>query len=143
MRTLYTAIVCTAWALATLPSLVQADEFDDFLNNPAAVVSESPAAADDRELRVEELPIEPRSDANANFGETVSPTFHQMSTPQLSEWPAVVSPIAHQHAAAHTPPQAEEPSATGLSLVPEPSAVALAALALVYFLVFGRRRTLG
>jgi hypothetical protein len=35
----------------------------------------------------------------------------------------------------------EKPAATeGISLVPEPSAIALAVLALIYFLIFGRRR---
>jgi hypothetical protein len=49
--------------------------------------------------------------------------------------------VVHQSAASATP-QPSEPKSGGtseLSMVPEPSAVALAALALCYFLIFGRR----
>jgi hypothetical protein len=51
---------------------------------------------------------------------------------------ADTNPAANQTAAASSAQKAAP--ATGFSAVPEPSTVAIAALALAYFLVFGRRR---
>lgn len=55
-------------------------------------------------------------------------------------WAASVIPAEPlQKSASHAAPQ-PKPASDDASAVPEPSAVAIAGLALVYFLVFGRRR---
>ncbi len=128
------------WALlacAALPLAVRADELDELLNSePAATASDSPVA-EERLPTFDDLTIEPRAAADSSFGAGVGSTL-----PETSVW-QTAGASSGRPAADHAQPVAQESAPLGISLVPEPSAVALAALALLYFLVFGRRRTLG
>jgi hypothetical protein len=77
-----------------------------------------------------EIPRASMPDAT-NFAERSAWTAH--SEPSTAEGAVGANPLDHDRAAQRTP-------AAPMNPVPEPSAIILALAALVYFLLFGRRR---
>ncbi len=104
------------------------DDLDELLSGDSAV-----AAADStQDNLVNPGTVELRSSATGNEARAFSdhlPWSPSLDKPGADLASDTSQPLAHRPAAA-----------TDISLVPEPSAVALAALALCYFLIFGRRR---
>jgi len=120
MKRFHFALFCAALLIVGRSSHAQApDEVDRLLANESVAApldvpsSESPA---DRSL----IGREASDDAGRYWQPPVGAS----------------SDVARLPSAADQKPVATE----GISLVPEPSAIALAALALIYFLIFGRRR---
>ncbi len=124
-------IICAVLSAAALSVAARADDFDDLLaSDPSAKSVDTSPTAQDPFPTFDDLGLEPP--AGIRFGDRVETTL-----------PAAARDDADQPAANQRQPDqvAEESAPLGIGLVPEPSAVALAALALLYFLVFGRRRT--
>jgi len=120
---LMVASLLVGWASAT----TRADELDELLSGDAGALQvEASPAAESQHMRVDVVPIEERE---------VDLTDH-------AHWQPVVTLVADEpteNAARQTTTRAVE-AQSAFSAVPEPSAIALALLALGYFLVFGRRR---
>lgn len=118
------SVLCGLWVLVATAA-VQADEVDDLLaGKPVAIpqsdLSSDPFAAPSLQER------------------TVSPTLG-------AEWHATIEQApapASRPVAGSTQPSREAVPAAGVNLVPEPSAIALGLAAILYFLVFFRRRHL-
>jgi hypothetical protein len=126
-------------ALAVWPGVAAADDIDDLLASepsPAvAPISESAPATSTvfgQDLFGTPVTFEPSSIT----GELDWQPAERVAQPSAHPQPG--APAAAHQAAAPTDPKASP--APGINLVPEPSAIALAVLAMLYFLVFGRRR---
>jgi hypothetical protein len=125
VRTVLAALSIAAFAVP----LYASDDLDEVLSSVAATVDSalvSPATIQAVESAV--------GDAESS-SHTVGVQWHPVvASPPHESLPASGGAMAH--------PRQPMPS-SGMSVVPEPSAVALAALALIYFLVFGRRTRWG
>lgn len=109
-----------------------ADELDDLLAGNTNVAQQESAAQS-------ELPAPASNDAVSPRDDVVSPREDvELDYTNHAHWQPVVALPSSAESVSGQSRTAEAPSA--FSAVPEPSAIALAMLALVYFLVFGRRR---
>jgi hypothetical protein len=128
-----TFLVAMSIAACALP-LCAADDLDEFLS------SGSVAATFDGNL------VSPNAVPSVEGASAVNNADSATYAGRVEWRPALAAPAPHESlpdsgtALAHS---RQPMPASGMSVVPEPSAVALAALALVYFLVFGRRTRWG
>lgn len=127
MKPIY-ALFCVAFLIADRPAPARADELDDLL-------SSEPSA-----LQVDLVPssAQPGLEYELQNQEALDYTDH-------SRWRSPISaPLTRAAKSAQPATGATQKPApsTSLNVVPEPSAIALGVLALLYFLVFGRRRHL-
>src|SRR4051812_13023420 len=122
MKTVCAALSCAALIVLSLPRpALGLDEVDELLWAPAV-----PAALESTvSFDVAQSAEPPAGDASAQLAHS-------------SDW--AERDVLPAKTVLATRTDDESQSGFGVNLVPEPSAVALAALALVYFLVFGRRR---
>ena len=122
------ALLCIACLVAVRPATGRADELDELLSSePSASQVESAPAAVQAGLAYD-----------LENNDALDYSDH-------SRWqPPIVVPMTRTTKSPQpTTGAAEKPAPpAGLNVVPEPSAIALGVLALVYFLVFGRRRRL-
>ena len=118
------AFVC-GFLLVAAAAQTQADEVDDLLSGKSFTLQEDTATPPSRPIVAE-------------------PEFGLAPLVEGQPWAISVEQPTGRHFSAPTPaPQTErKPAPTAVSFVPEPSAIALAVLALMYFLVFFRRRHL-
>jgi len=128
MKPIY-ALLCVAFLVADRPLQSRGDELDDLLSSEASELQiQSPPDAVQAGLAYE-----------AQNGDALDYTDH-------SRWhsPVVMAPVSRAAKSARPAKGATQKPAppAGLNIVPEPSAIALGVLALLYFLVFGRRRRL-
>jgi hypothetical protein len=121
MKTFSAALVCVALVLA---SRVQADDLDDLLRNDSSV--SAPQVAEEVSTRSDVSAADARGYADPH-------NLHSVIAASVAE--------SQSSSAAPLVNQKVDETSGGISLVPEPSAVALAICALAYFLLFGRRRS--
>lgn len=109
---------------------VSADELDELLAGTTNVAQQESSAQS-------EVPAAASNEAASN--DAVSPREDvELDYTNHAHWQPVVALPSSADSVSGQSRTSEAPSA--FSVVPEPSAIALAMLALVYFLVFGRRR---
>lgn len=126
MKSFAAAICCSLLAMAFSVVRAHADELDDLLTGPPAVETSATSA-----------------DASGPLPTTASSPIDQLERVDVdytdhARWqPVVALPSGRD---AMVKPARHSEASSAYSVVPEPSAIALALLALVYFLVFGRRR---
>ena len=127
MKLIY-ALLCVACLVTVRPAISRADDLDDLL-------SSEPSA-----LQVEQAP------GAVQAGLAYDLENHDaLDYRDHSRWqPPIAVPMTRTTKSAQPTTGATEKPAppAGLNVVPEPSAIALGVLALLYFLVFGRRRRL-
>lgn len=133
MKVRCVALLCGALFVAAV-ALAQADEVDELLSGKAAVTGEhAPAANQPAAPSLEPaiaVPVDP-----VDVGVAVDTAPWNLTIDNDPQVPMSGDSTGREG------DRRAAPSA-GVSLVPEPSAVALAALALLYFLIFFRRRHL-
>lgn len=126
MKSFATAICCSLLLIALGQTQVSGDELDDLLSGNTDIVQQESGV---------------QSELTANSGSTEANIPREdvdLDYTNHARWqPVVALPSAADAVSGHSR-TAEAPAS--FSAVPEPSAIALAMLALVYFLVFGRRR---
>jgi hypothetical protein len=146
MKNVYPALFCTALLAFCWSAPSWADEVD-------ALFSDEPVSTSAKV----EAPISLPSEADTTF--TVSGS-EAAAEPETTHWRATIghslrngdevsaNEAPDNKTASHDADHSQSTSAESktapvvdFSAVPEPSAVALAVLALIYFLVFGRRRS--
>ena len=128
MKRVYVALFCAALMVAFRPAPSLGDELDDLLASepvgaPSEVVSGDVGA-----------------DEVVDFDLTNSDTPGYTDP---SRWQPAIGVPTPRRAKSKSPSTSSTQKSVppgDLNVVPEPSTIALAALALVYFLVFGRRR---
>jgi hypothetical protein len=122
MKSIVAALVCAGWILSS-GSAVGADALDELLASEPTSSQLQPTATD-----------VVHEDATVSLMRSSTVAQYEQS------WAASVIPVqAPEKARGDATPQ-PKPVSEDASTVPEPSAVAIAGLALVYFLIFGRRR---
>jgi hypothetical protein len=134
MRPIYAALICALAVVAARPAQSRGDELDDLLSSPPIASSHEPAASSN------ESGSDVTADAADHFDLSDSDAA---SYADQSRWHPVVGLSTHAATKGKSTSDGsaqKSPAPSNLSLVPEPSAVVLAGLALIYFLVFGRRR---
>ena len=122
MKSIVVAVVCAGWILSS--GLAYAgDALDELLASEPSSAQLQPTTADIV-----------HDDAAVSLMRSSTVGQYEQS------WtPSVIPAEPSQKSASHAAPQ-PKPVSDDASAVPEPSAVAIAGLALVYCLVFGRRR---
>jgi hypothetical protein len=125
MKSVATAVCLSVLMLALGQAAASADELDDLLSGSASGVEVASEPADQPAVAETTSPDSPREEVDLDY------TNH-------ARWQPIVALPNSADGVSAQPRTAEAPSA--FSAVPEPSAIALALLAFVYFLVFGRRR---
>lgn len=126
MKRFATALCGSMLLIALGQAQVSADELDDLLaGNTSFAEQESVAQSELTVTAVSTEGVAPREDVELDY------TNHAHWQPVVA-LPSGTDNVGGQSRAAESP--------SAFSAVPEPSAIALAMLALVYFLVFGRRR---
>lgn len=129
------ALLCGALLVGTA-RLVTADEVDDLLAGKPVRIVQDPAPVAAQSAPLPETPAV----APLETGPLDSP-----SSTDEAFWDLSLEGQPNAKFAGPSPPPNNERKpapATNINLVPEPSAIALAVLALVYFLIFFRRRHL-
>jgi len=121
MKSIVVALVCAGWILSSGFAFA-GDALDELLTSQPSGSQLQPTTADVHD------------DAAVSLMRSSTVGQYEQS------WtPSVIPAEPSQKSASHAAPQ-PKPVSDDASAVPEPSAVAIAGLALIYFLVFGRRR---
>ena len=146
MKNVYPTLFCAA--LLAVSGLVPSwsDEVDALFSDQSVSIS----------AQVDSPGVGP-SDTGANFtvsgsensafseakhwNATIGPSFDDQDEADAKEASHDKTTVQHADRSPSTAAEDKAAPAAEVSAVPEPSAVALAVLALVYFLVFGRRRS--
>jgi hypothetical protein len=122
MKSIVIALVCAGWILSSGVAFA-GDALDELLAAPPSSSQLQPTTADVA-----------HDDAAVSLMRSSTAGQYEQS------WAASVIPVQpSQKSSGDAAPQ-PKPVTEDASAVPEPSAVAIAGLALIYFLVFGRRR---
>ena len=131
MKPIYAVLLCAVLLVMSRPALVSADELDDLLSSEPSALP----------------PAQGQSDVGSESSADFDLADHEATSySDQSRWHSAIGPSTARSTKSKPTldASAQKPSEpSGLSVVPEPSAVFLAALALLYFLVFGRRRQVG
>src|SRR6478609_9855241 len=123
MKSIVVALVCAGWILSSGLACAAGDALDELLASEPSSAQLQPTTADIV-----------HDDAAVSLMRSSTVGQYEQS------WtPSVIPAEPSQKSASHAAPQ-PKPVSDDASAVPEPSAVAIAGLALIYFLVFGRRR---
>jgi hypothetical protein len=134
MKTTAIAVFFAALLFASQAPLAHADDVDELLSGTLVSASTAPEVASSASA-VESAPVAVEGATSSKDGKFTDP----------QPWRAVAdAPGGSDGASIPSAAIADQRPAdsTDLTMVPEPSAVVLAVVALFYFLIFGRRRTL-
>ena len=137
MKTIVATLFCSALLLGGLSRCATGDELDDLLVSGSPAESSQSDGASTSDARTDGV-VNDSSAIETGSADGQSDRYHHSRS-----WEPTLGAASSDEMSDHARSVADDAKSSGpLSLVPEPSAVALAIAALVYFLIFGRRRNL-